>query len=173
MVSDVGAETIQLIISYAKTWHLLLAYDEGELRLPEKGTETTSHLDYNAALEAINSLKSNLSGMNEASQLFGRERDKGLESIINNIDLTFDGEALYKSVEERAANLLYFIIKDRPFTDGNKRIACLIFLIYLKSQNKPIKINENGLVALALLIAESNPAQKEIMIRLTVNLLVD
>ena len=81
----------------------------------------------------------------------------GLDSILNNIEQTFGGEPLYKTSEEKAAYLLYFVIKDHPFTDGNKRIGSFMFLLYLKSQNKPIKLNENGLVALALLVAESDP----------------
>lgn len=82
-------------------------------------------------------------------------------------------QSLYKTPEEKAAHLLYFIIKDHPFTDGNKRIGSFMFLLYLKSQNLPIKFNENGLVALALLVAESNPNQKDILIRLIVSLLID
>ena len=80
---------------------------------------------------------------------------------------------MYKTPEEKSAHLLYFIIKDHPFTDGNKRIGSFMFFLYLKSQSLPIKFNENGLVALALLVAESNPNQKDILIRLVVNLLVD
>ena len=79
---------------------------------------------------------------------------------------------MYSTVEEKAANLLYFIIKDYPFIDGNKRIGCFMFLLYFKSQNLPISFNATGLVTLALLIAESNPNQKDILIKLVVNLLV-
>lgn len=172
-ISDIGSETIQLIISYAKTWHILLAYDEDKLQIPTKGFDATTLLDYNDAINAIAALKSDLAMRNEASQLFGNERNKGLESILNNIEQTFDSIPLYPTAIERAAHLLYFIIKDHPFTDGNKRIACLIFLLYLKLQNLTIKFNHNGLVALALLIAESDPSQKDIMIKLTVNLLID
>lgn len=172
-VDDIGSETIQLIISYAKTWHILLAYDEDKLKIPSTGKKTTIELDYNAAVDSIASLKSDLATRNEASQLFGNERDKGLMSILSNIEQTFDNVPLYPTVEERAAHLLYFIIKDHPFTDGNKRISCLIFLLYLKLQNISIKFNQNGLVALALLIAESDPKQKDIMVKLTVNLLID
>lgn len=172
-IDDIGSETIQLIISYAKTWHILLAYDEDKLKIPSTGKKTTIELDYNAAVDAIASLKSDLATRNEASQLFGNERDKGLMSILSNIEQTFDNVPLYPTAEERAAHLLYFIIKDHPFTDGNKRISCLIFLLYLKLQNIPIKFNQNGLVALALLIAESAPSQKDIMVKLTVNLLMD
>ncbi len=109
---------------------------------------------------------------NEATHFFGLERDEGLKSILNNIEQTFDGEALYETPEEKAAHVLYLVIKDHPFTDGNKRIGSFMFLLYLKSQSLPIKINESGLVALALLVAESNPNQKEMMIRLIVNLIL-
>lgn len=173
LVSDIGVETIQLIMSYTKTWHLLLAYDEDELKLPEKGKLSLTALDYKIAKNAIATFKSDLSARKEATALFGNEHAHGLESILGNIEQTFDGEALYKTAEERAAHLLYFIIKDHPFSDGNKRIGCLIFLLYLKLQGFNIKLNDNGLVALALLLAESNPSQKDLMIRLIVNLLMD
>lgn len=171
MVNDLGKEAIQLILTYAKTWDLLLAYDEGELKLPTKGKTATPRLNYEMALSAIESLAIDLSARKEASQFFGRERDGAFNSILNNIEQTFGGEPLYKTPEEKAAHLLYFVIKDHPFTDGNKRIGSFMFLLYLRSQSIPIKLNENGLVALALLVAESDPKQKEMIIRLVVNLL--
>ncbi len=173
LVNDIGAETIQVIMSYAKTWHLLLAYDEDNLVLPEMGKPPLSSLDYHDAIKSIAALKNDLGEKKEATALFGNERDHGLQGILGNIEQTFGGEPLYKTAEERAANLLYFIIKDHPFSDGNKRIGCFIFLLYARRQNICIKLNDNGLVALALLIAESNPSQKELMVRLVVNLLVD
>lgn len=173
LVNDLGAETIQIIISYAKTWNLLLAYDEDNLKLPTQGKQSGTILEYSNASKAIEALKTDLMARSEATPLFGQEREHGLTSILKNIEQTFAGESLYSSVEEKAANLFYFIIKDHPFTDGNKRISCLIFLLYLKLQNFPLKINENGLVALALLIAESDPKQKDLMIRLIVNLLIN
>ncbi|MAZ38501.1 MAG: hypothetical protein CMF49_08710 [Legionellales bacterium] len=173
MVNDIGTETIQLIMSYTKTWHLLLAYDEDELALPVHAKQTTTMLDYETAMHAIATLKSDLAARDEASNFFGNEREQGLQGILGNIEQTFGGEPLYKTIEERAAHLLYFIIKDHPFSDGNKRIGCLIFLLYLKLQSTAIKLNDNGLVALALLIAESDPQQKELMVRLIVNLLTD
>ena len=172
LVNDLGQEAIQLILAYAKTWDLLLAYDEGELKLPEHAKVSASRLSYETALSAIESLKTDLAARNEATHFFGRDRDGGLESILYNIEQTYGSEPLYKSPEEKAAHLLYFVIKDHPFTDGNKRIGSFMFLLYLKSQNLPIKLNENGLVALALLVAESDPAQKEMIIRLTVNLIM-
>lgn len=173
LVSDLGSEAIQLILSYTKTWRLLLAYDEGRLELPKKGKRAISQLDYETTVEAISSLKSDLFARKETTAFFGNEPDNGLESILKNIEQTFGGKPLYKTSEEKAAHLLYFIIKDHPFIDGNKRIGSFIFLLYLKLQNLPIKLNENGLVALALLIAESNPTQKDIMINLIVNILID
>lgn len=173
LVNDLGRAAIQIILTYSKTWDLLLAYDEGDLSLPIKEKPTSSTLTYRVALSAIEALKQELSARNEATALFGKERDGGLDSILNNIEQTFGGEALYKTPEEKAAHLLYFIIKDHPFTDGNKRIGSFMFLLYLKSQGLPIKFNENGLVALALLVAESNPNQKDTLIRLIVNLLID
>lgn len=173
LVNDIGIETIQLIMSYTKTWHLLLAYDEDELKLPAQGGRVISALNYESALQAIETLKSDLFARNEATALFGNEREHGLHSILGNIDQTFGGEPLYKTTEERAAHLLYFIIKDHPFSDGNKRIGCLIFLLYLKLQNAAIRLNDNGLVALALLIADSDPQQKDLIVRLVVNLLTD
>jgi len=173
LVNDLGQEAIQLILAYTKTWDLLLAYDEGELKLPAQGKDTTQRLNYEAALSAIESLKVDLGARKEATHLFGQERDGGLDSILGNIEQTFGGKALYKTAEEKAAHLLYFVIKDHPFTDGNKRIGSFMFLLYLKSQNLPIKLNENGLVALALLVAESDPTQKELLIRLIVNILIN
>ncbi len=173
LVSDIGAQTIQLIMSYAKTWHLLLGYDENTLVLPKKCKREFASFDYAIAISAIASLKADLGARDEATGLFGNERDHALKGILGNIEQTFDSEALYPTVEERAAHLLYFVIKDHPFTDGNKRIGCLMFLLYLKLQNIAIKLNENGLVALALLVAESAPTQKDMMIRLIVNLLMD
>ncbi len=173
LVNDLGSEVIQLILSYAKTWSLLLAYDEARLELPQKGKQAISQLDYEMTIKAISSLRSDLFSRQEATAFFGNERDRGFESILKNIEQTFGSDPLYKTMEEKAAHLLYFIIKDHPFTDGNKRIGSFIFLLYLKLQNMPVKLNENGLVALALLIAESHPSQKEIMVRLIVNILVD
>lgn len=173
LVNEIGSETIQLIVGFSKTWHLLLAYDEEKLLLPEKGKMPISQLPHQEAMNAIISLKNDLGARNEASALFGNERENGFESILNNIEQTFDSVPLYPNVENRAAHLLYFIIKDHPFTDGNKRIGCFMFLLYLKLQGAELRLNENGLVALALLIAESDPTQKEMMIRLVVNFLID
>ncbi|MBX9587428.1 MAG: virulence RhuM family protein [Gammaproteobacteria bacterium] len=173
LVNDLGQEAIQLILAYTKTWDLLLAYDEGDLKLPEQAKPTNPRLSYELALTAIESLKTDLASRNDATAFFGKEHDRGLDSILNNLEQTFGGTPLYKTPEEKAAHLLYFVIKDHPFTDGNKRIGCFMFLLYLKSQCTPIKLNENGLVALALLVAESDPSQKDMIVRLIINLLID
>lgn len=173
LVSDLGVEAIQLILKYAKTWHLLLAYDEGQLTIPEKSKKSAFKLTYQDAIRAIAFLKSDLLSRNESTPFFAHEREKGLESILSNIEQTFEGNLLYKTIEEKAAHLLYFIIKDHPFIDGNKRIGCFIFLLYLNLQNAPARLNENGLLALALLIAQSDPTQKETMIHLIINILAE
>lgn len=173
LVSDLGVEAIRLVLKYAKTWHLLLAYDEDKLALPHLKKKAAFKLTYPDAMKAILFLKSDLLSREEATPLFAYERDKGLESILHNIEQTFEGEPLYKSIEEKAAHLFYFVIKDHPFTDGNKRIGSFLFLLYLNLQNTPAKLNENGLLALALLIAQSDPSQKEVMIHLITNILSD
>lgn len=173
LVTEIGRETIELIINYSKTWKLLLAYDEERLSLPTAGSKDGLVLHYDVVAPAIASLKCELMERGEGSDLFGREKDDSLKGILGNIEQTFDGKKLYKSIEERAAHLLYFVIKDHPFSDGNKRIGCLVFLMYLKLQTRAIRINDNGLVALALLVAESKPAQKDLIIRLIANLLID
>ena len=106
-------------------------------------------------------------------ELFGRERERHLQAILGNQDQTFGGQELYPSVEEKAAHLLYFVIKDHPFSDGNKRIGAFLFVLFLRENNllDQSRLNDNGLVALALLIAESDPKQKDLLVRLIVNLL--
>jgi prophage maintenance system killer protein len=104
--------------------------------------------------------------------LFGKERADGLSSIFANLEQTWDATPVYPNVQSRAAHLIYFVIKNHPFFDGNKRIGSLLFLRYLEKNNHSL-LDENTLVALALLIAESDPRQKEIVIRLTVSLMQD
>ena len=112
----------------------------------------------------------------EASDLFGRERGDGLEAILGNLKQTVFGEEAYPTLEKKAAHLLYFIIKNHPLTDGNKRSAALLFVEFLDRNQALMRngesiINDVGLAALALLIAESDPSQKELMIRLIENML--
>lgn len=113
----------------------------------------------------------------EATGLFGQLRGNGLDSSLGAIEQTFDREPLYPTINNRAAHLLYFVIKNHPFTDGNKRIGSFLFLLYLeknKVANQPEgtpKISDNAMVPLALLVAESDPKQKDLIIRLIQHLL--
>ncbi|MEI8321224.1 MAG: virulence protein RhuM/Fic/DOC family protein [Alphaproteobacteria bacterium] len=171
LANDVGIEAIQLIMRFSKTWHLLLAYDEEKITLPKNTQPSIVELTYQESLKSINIFKRELETHKEASSLFGIEREKGLEGILGSIEQTFDGTPLYKSVQEKAAHLLYFVIKNHPFVDGNKRIGSFLFILYLSLQQISHNLNENGLLALALLIAQSEPSQKEIMIHLVINIL--
>ncbi len=113
-----------------------------------------------------------------ASELFGNDRDGRLESILQNIFQSFDGKELYPSLEEKAANLLYLIVKNHPFTDGNKRIGAFMFIRFLELNDLLIKddgsrrVAENTLVAIALMVAQSDPKEKELMVDLVVSLLL-
>jgi len=172
-LSDEGKAVLEVVGRYAKSWSLLLKYDEDRLELPKNRHPARRSLDYARTGKSIKALKDDLMARDEASELFGQERDHYLQGILGNLDQTFGGQELYASVEEKAAHLLYFVIKDHPFSDGNKRIGSFLFLIYLRENNllEQSGINDNGLVALALLIAESDPRQKDLMIRLIMNLL--
>lgn len=180
LLSSVESEgVLRVITDYANSWVLLQKYDKGQIGLPTKTVKTKYYLDYQEVGQLISELKNNLLIKKEASELFGHERSVMLKSIIGNIHQSFAGKELYGSVEEQSANLLYFLIKDHPFSDGNKRIASFLFIVflarnkYLLKKNGEKKINDNTLVALALLIAESNPDQKDVMIKLVMNFLID
>ncbi|KGO33376.1 hypothetical protein JT06_14805, partial [Desulfobulbus sp. Tol-SR] len=172
--TDADTTLVETIIDrYTKTWSLLLQYDENRLDRPEKTHPSQIALDYDQAKNAIAIFKATLIAREEASELVGMERGQYLQSILDNIHQTFDGQQLYPTIEEKAAHILYFVIKDHPFSDGNKRIGSLLFLLYLDTNGLLAQsgINDNGLVALALLIAESDPRQKDLLIRLIMNLL--
>lgn len=172
-LAEESKKILSLIERYRKTWEHLLAYDEGRLELPDGFTGTTQPLDYKLAIHYINMLKQSLNTREQASNLFGKERNGEFQSILQNLEQTFDGKALYASSEEKAAHLLYFVIKDHPFVDGNKRIGSFLFLLYLTLQNiSDIALEKNGLTALSLFIAESPPSQKNMVIRLIVNLII-
>jgi len=177
LVNSTGQELINLIKIYSKTWEILVKYDEDKLNPPIKlQSETNELLGYQESLEAIKKLKQELGKQedSEISNLFGAERDNSFKGILGNIDQTFDSKSLYNSAEEKAAHLLYFIIKDHPFSDGNKRIGCLLFLLYLTKAKIGLKnIGVSAMTSLALLIAESDPIQKELMINLIMNLIND
>ena len=172
---DEGKAVLEVVSRYAKSWSLILKYDEDRLELPPDRHPTQKSLDYDRAKTAITTLKSELIQHGEASDLFGREQGQMLQGLLGNIGQTFDGYELYPNIEEKASHLLYFVIKDHPFIDGNKRIGAFLFLVFLKDNNllDQSGINDNGLVALALLIAESSPKQKNLMIKLILNLLAN
>jgi len=171
LVDDTGGAVLDLIVSYADTWRVLLEYDEDRLAPPSGGSPARGVLDYSRAKAAIAEFKRELMTRNEAAGLFGNQRGEALQGILGSIEQTMFGEPLYRSREEKAAHLLYFVIKDHPFSDGNKRIGSFLFMLYLQQEQVAHSLNPQALIALALLIAESAPANKDLMVRLILNLL--
>jgi len=173
LVSDEGLAVLEVVNRYARTWQLLLQYDENNLPALKTKHVVKSGLEIDNARQAIAALKKELMVRKEASKIFGQERGNALSGIIGAVQQTFDGKELYPGVEEKAAHLLYFVIKDNPFTDGNKRIGSFLFLLFLKRNDllDQKSFSNKALVALALLTAASEPGQKELMIRLIVNLI--
>lgn len=163
-------EILKVIGNYSKALDLLDDYDHRTLLKP-KGNNSQKQIKYEDCLDVINKLR-----FNQESSLFAIERNNGLEAIINNIYQTFDNNDVYKSIEEKASNFLYMIVKNHVFIDGNKRIAATLFIYFLNYYNILYKddkqvIDNNTLTALTLLIAESNPKEKEIIIDLIMNFL--
>jgi prophage maintenance system killer protein len=175
-----GQAVFDLVQHYTRSWLLLLQYDENRLPAePAAPTRKMARLTFAQANQQIAKFKKTLEAKGEASSFFGAPRGEGLEAVLGAIEQTFGGTPLYPNVETRAAHLLYFIIKDHPFADGNKRIGSLLFLHYLSKNGRLIgtsgrpRFDDRSLVALALLIAESAPRQKDSMIRLIMSLLDD
>jgi len=176
LVTDEGSAILDIVNSYSRTWQLLWQYDEDSLATVKKADkEEQVVLELAATRTAIASLKESLLKKGEATDIFGHERGDGLSGILGAVQQTFGGRDLYPTVEEKAANLLYFMIKDHPFTDGNKRIGSFLFLVFLQINGFSVaQIPDNrGLVALTLLTASSDPDQKDVLIRLIVNLLME
>lgn len=173
LVDDTGRAVLDLIVGYAETWRLLLEYDEDRLALPSGAKPSSGVLDIARANAAIGNFKRELMARNEATPLFGNPRGEALEGILGSIEQTMFGESLYRSREEKAANLLYLVIKDHPFSDGNKRIGSFLFMLYLQQESMAHQLNPQALTALALLIAESAAANKDLMVRLIINLLTE
>lgn len=173
LVSDLGQEVVSLILGYARTWRLLQDYDEGALGLPPGSRPARGVLGLEEARRALDALATELRERGEASELFARDRGDGLASILGNLEQSMFGEFLYKTREERAAHLLYFVIKNHPFSDGNKRSGAFLFLLYLRQEAMRLTLNEQGLTALTLLIAESDPKAKDLMVRLVMNLIAE
>ena len=161
---------LKVIGDYSKALDLLDDYDHKTLTNIKKNYSELK-VEYNECMNVINTLR-----FNEDSNLFALERDKGLESIIKNIYQTFDNKDVYESIEEKASNFLYMIVKNHVFIDGNKRIAATLFIYFLQfygilyKDNKKV-IDNNTLTALTLLIAESNPKEKDIVTSLVTNFL--
>ena len=161
-------KTIKLIDIANRIDEKLDDYDHKTLK-KIKGNVDERKIEYSECVKIINTLR-----FKEESQLFAIERDKGLESIIGNIYQSFAGQDIYKSIEEKSANFLYLIVKNHVFTDGNKRIAATLFIYFLNFyvilyKNAKQVIDNNTLTALTLLIAESNPREKEVIIDLVMN----
>ncbi|MCC4310397.1 virulence RhuM family protein [Alcanivorax marinus] len=173
LVSDIGQEVVGLILGYARTWRLLQDYDEGALGVPPGARPARGVLGVDEARRALDALAGELRDRGEASDLFARDRDDGLASILGNLEQSMFGDPLYGTREERAAHLLYFVIKNHPFSDGNKRSGAFLFLLYLRQEGMRLTLNEQGLTALTLLIAESDPKAKDLMARLVMNLIAD
>ena len=172
LVSTEGEAVARVISDYARSWSLLQGYDEQ--RLAEVGIKQLDMqpLELDEALKAIGELKRTLIAKGEATELFGQLRGDGLTSALATIEQGFGDELFYPNIATRAAHLLYFVIKNHPLADGNKRCGSFLFLWYLRRNAsllaKPVErlINDNTLVALARLVAESLPDQKTLMIRL-------
>lgn len=163
-------EILKVIGDYSKALDLLDDYDHRTLKKID-GKIDERKIEYKECIEVINKLR-----FNEESSLFAVERDKGLESIIGNIYQSFGGQDIYKSIEEKGSNFLYLIVKNHVFTDGNKRIAATLFIYFLNFYDILYKdgkqtIDNNTLAALTLLIAESNPKEKDVIIDLVMNFL--
>ncbi|SFH51988.1 RhuM family protein [Modicisalibacter xianhensis] len=171
-----GRGLVDIAARYAQTFLLLQRYDEGLLSEPQAqpGGRLPSLEEARAALE---SLKAELIGRGEATELFAGDRNDGLAALLGNLDQSVFGEPAYPSVESKAAHLLYFVVKNHPFADGNKRSAAFLFVDFLHrngrlldTEGEPV-INDIGLAALTLLVAESDPSNKDTMIRLIMNML--
>jgi death-on-curing family protein len=170
-------EILSLLGDYSKTLSLLEQYDTEKLSLSKKGRGSFV-MTYDLAKSIISSIGKELKNKKEASEFFGKENGDKLNGIMGALYQTFDKKELYPSLEEKAAHLLYFIIKDHPFVDGNKRTASFLFAYFLDKNNYLYKetgekkINDNGLAALALLIAVSDRSEKEKLIKIITNLLI-
>ena len=171
------SELFEIVKSYIDSLRILKLYDDRQLTIGKLKSRAKFVLTYEDTLQNINDLRQKLISQNLASDLFGVENSTKLQGLIGAINQTFDGRNLYPSIEEKAAHLLYFVIKDHLFVDGNKRIGSTLFIHflsqnnYLFKSNGEAKINDRALVALALLVAVSDPKEKDTIIKLIINLI--
>ncbi len=171
LVNETGKDVLRVITDYAYALTLLDRYDHGTLIIEETTRQALHVIDYDEAISIVASMKGEFDG------LFGIEKDHGFKSALGAIYQTFGGNELYPSVEEKGANLLYFVVKNHAFSDGNKRIAAALFIYFLGANNilyRPDgskRLADNALVALTLLIAESRPDEKDTIVKVIVNLI--
>ena len=170
-------DLLDIVSEYTRSLVLLNKFDKNNLQIGRVNKYIKYQLSYGDYQKLLDSVKKSYRKIEKIGSLFGSEIGDKIKGIIGSINQTFDGNDLYSSIEEKAANLLYFVIKDHPFSDGNKRIGSMLF-IYFLNKNQYLfrdsgekKINDNAMVALALLIAVSNPAEKDNIIKLVVNLI--
>ncbi len=169
---------LEILGNYTRSFVLLNQYDSHQLPDQAFNPNISYEIQYEEAKSAIAELKKRLMAQKEATELFGNEKDDSFSGILISIVQTFGGQYLYPSIEEQAAHLLYFVIKNHPFSDGNKRIGAFLFVWFLEKNKHrfnaagELKINDNALTALALLVAQSDPNEKEGMVKLIGNLIV-
>jgi len=172
-VSDEAKGIVQIITEYSRALTILDDFDHQRLSAPEGTKHAKFELTYEGAKKIIDQMRLKFHG----SSLVGQEKDQGFKSSIGAIYQTFGGRDVYPTIEAKAAHLLYFVTKNHSFVDGNKRIAAALFICFLqrngillrKDGNK--RIDDNALVALTLMIAASKPSEKDIMIKVILNLL--
>lgn len=174
---DEAKGIMDIISQYTQSFVLLNQFDSNSIEPKKLNENITYEINYAEARIAIAELKKQLIEKKEATALFGNEKDNSFEGTLQSVVQTFAGQYLYSSIEEQAAHLLYFIIKNHPFTDGNKRIGAFMFVWFLEKnkhrfkRDGEIKINDNALVTLALLVAQSDPQEKELMVKLITQLI--
>ncbi len=176
LAHDAGSGLAEIVVRYTQTFLWLQRYDEGLLTDP-RGHPGGALPAVGEARAGIATLKADLVAKGQASALFGNERDDGLAALLGNLDQTVFGEPAYPTLESRAAHLLYFVVKNHPFSDGNKRIGAFLFAGFLHRNGRlfgadgsPV-VNDVGLAALSLLVAQSRPDEKDVLIRLIMNML--
>jgi prophage maintenance system killer protein len=168
---------LNILTDYARSFVLLNQFDSANLPDDGGSGEVTYEVSYAQAKPAIAQLKAQLMAQSEATDLFGREKDEGFKSSLASVVQSFGGAYVYPSIEAQAAHLLYFVIKNHSFSDGNKRIGAFLFVWFLQKnrhllkKSGEVKINDNALVALAILVAKSAPAEKDLLIQLVINLI--
>lgn len=173
LTSDEANGLLKVLTDYTYALDVLDKYDHRNLTIEATHYRSSFVITYEEAIHAIQGLKNKFGGSN----LFGNEKDESFKSSIANIYQSFSGIDLYPSVEEKAANLIYFVVKNHSFSDGNKRIAAFLFVWFLEKNNLLYHSNgakrvaDNALVALTLMIAESKPEEKDIMTQVVVNLI--